>query len=231
MNFYIDRVIQDHAPYTRLGVLVVEGAKVGFGHASLDGMRLRVANKLRDEIRSSQSIKLVPQIAGLDQLLGKFDPNPRRPMSSVESLLLRVLEGGPLPVENDAVDAAQLLSMYYKLPVFIADRRDLRGDVGLVVGRGDRAFETIQGVEPIRTEGRLFCADDLGYFASPLAAGKRAAVTERSTDLLLMALFPENVGDSIVRDFIRRGGNWLESLCKGQVVEEGMVGEPEAASA
>ncbi|MEZ6195258.1 MAG: hypothetical protein R3F20_05985 [Planctomycetota bacterium] len=52
-------------------------------------------------------------------------------------------------------------------------------------------------------------------------------VTERTRELLVTAIFPENVGDSIVRDFIRRAGNWFESLCGGEVCAEGMVGEAE----
>ena len=144
-----------------------------------------------------------------------------------ESLISRVLDNRPIPVENDAVDVATLLSIFYKLPVFIADRRDLRGNVGLVVGRETRTFEVLQGHDPIRTQGRLFMTDDVGYFASCIVPGKRAACTERSNQLLLSALFPANVGDSIVRDFLRRGGNWLQSLCGGDIVHESMVGQSE----
>ena len=94
-------------------------------------------------------------------------------------------------------------------------------------GGATREFEVLQGHTPVDTQGRLFLTDEIGYFASPHTFGKRALVTERTHNVLLAALVPENVGDSIVRDFIRRGGNWLESLCGGQVSHEGMVGEAE----
>lgn len=229
MSFYIEQGILETAPRTRLAVVEVEGVKVGFGHASLDDMRLRVVNKIRDDIQTANALKNTPQIAGLDQLIGHFDANMRRNPTLAELLLRKILDGGTLPVENDAVDAAVLLSLFYKLPVMIRDRATLKGDIGLVVGRSNRPFEVMQGHDAIRTEGRLFLKDDVGYFASPIAQGKRGIVTERTHDILLMALFPENVGDSIVEDFIRRGGNWLESLCGGQVSQEGMVGHAETA--
>lgn len=226
LGFYIDKAILEVAPRTRLAVVVVDGAVVGFGHANLDEMRQKIANRIRDEMRSFEAVKMTPQIAGIDQLLGRFDPDFRRTPTRAEALIRKLIESGPMPVENDAVDAAVLLSLYYRLPVFIADRREIRDRVGLVVGKPGR-FETSHGAEPIRTEGRIFLSDELGYFASPLTVGKRALVTERTTSMLVTALIPENVGDSIVQDFIRRAGNWIEGLCGGRVIQEGMVGQPE----
>ena len=229
MSFYIEKLILERAPRTRLAIIEFEGLSIGFGHKSLDDMRLRVANRVREELRNSTILKQVPQVAGVEELMGHFDTDMRRTTTYVERLLRRILEGGPMPVENDALDAATLLNLYYKLPVFLKDKRVLRGDIGLVVGRQNRDFEVLQGQDGIRCDGRLFLTDELGYFASPLAEGKRGLVTERSTDLLLCALFPPNVGDSIVRDFLKRGANWMTSLCEGEVVREGMVGEAEAA--
>ena len=228
MSFYIEKRILEQAPRTRVAIVELDGVEIGFGHASLDDMRLRVANRVRDELRNSTVLKQVPQIAGTEQLLGMFDSDMRRTVTNAERLLRAILEGGPMPVENDAIDAATLLTLYYKLPVFLHDTRTLRGDIGLVVGRPNRAFEVMQGHDSIRSEGRLFLKDELGYFASPIACGKRGLVSERSTSLLLTALFPENVGDSIVRDFLKRGANWLQSLVGGEVLREGMVGQAEA---
>lgn len=228
MRFFIDKPILDHAPRTRLAVVRFEGAHVGYGHGSLDDMRLRVVNRIREEASSSQLLKGIPQIAGTEELLAKFDTDMRRTTTRCEALLRKLLEGGALPVENDAVDLATLLTLYYKLPVTLSDAREIRGDVGLVVGARTRPFEVVQGHDPIRTEGRLFLRDDVGYFASPIAQGKRALVTERTTALLACAIFPPNVGDSIVRDFLKRCANWYESLCQAEVVQDGMVGQAEA---
>lgn len=228
MRFFIDKPILEHAARTRLAVIRVENAEVGYGHANLDEMRLRVATRIREEISSSQLLKAVPQIAGMDELLAKFDGDMRRTTTRCEMLLRRIIEGGTLPVENDAVDLCTLLTLYYKLPVMLVNAAEIRGDVGLVVGNGTRTFEVMQGHDAIRTEGRLFLRDDIGHVASPIAQGKRALVTERSSSLLLAAIFPPNVGDSIVRDFLRRAGNWYESLCGGEIVQDGMVGQAEA---
>jgi DNA/RNA-binding domain of Phe-tRNA-synthetase-like protein len=231
MNFYIDKPILEVAPRTRLAVVRLEGIEVGFGHAKLDEMRLRVVTRMRDEISSPGALSNVPQVAGIDQLLGHFEgAELRRQRTLTESVMRRLLEGGPLPVENNAIDLALLLGVYYKLPVFVNDERAITGDVGLVVGKAGRDLETAQGGAPIRSQGRFFLADEVGYFESISARGKRALVTERCTNMLVTALFPENVGDSIVRDFIRRAGNWFESLCGGEVVAEGMVGTAENES-
>lgn len=231
MNFYIDKPILEVAPRTRLAVVRLEGIEVGFGHAKLDEMRLRVVTRMRDEIANPGALPHVPQIAGVDQLLGHFEGTEfRRQRTLTESVIRRLLEGGPLPVENDAIDLALLLGIYYKLPVFVNDERGVNGDIGLVVGKAGRDLEVAQGA-PVRSQGRLFLADELGYFESVSARGKRALVTGRCTEMLVTALFPENVGDSIVRDFIRRAGNWFESLCGGEVVAEGMVGTAENESA
>ncbi len=228
MSFYIEKKILEHAPRTRLAIVELDDVEIGFGHASLDDMRLRVANRVRDELKNATMLKQVPQIAGTEELLALFDSDMRRTVTRAERLLRTILEGGPMPVENDAIDAMTLLTLYYKLPVFLHDTRTLRGDIGLVVGRPNRPFEVMQGHDSIRTEGRLFLKDELGYFGSPIAAAKRGLVSERSTSLLLTALFPQNVGDSIVRDFLKRGANWLQSLVGGEVIRDGMVGEAEA---
>ena len=227
MRFYIENIIVEYAPRTRLAVVMLDDVQVGYGHSSLDDMRLRVARKIREEVQHSSAVKTTPQIAGLEQLMAKFDPNARRTPAVAETLVAKVLDERPMPVENDAVDVATLLAIYYKLPVFVNDRRDLRGNIGLVVGRPNRPFEVRQGDLPLDTGGRLFLTDDTGYFDSVIRIGKRAYVGERTRQILLTALFPENVGDSIIRDFVRRGGNWLQTLCGGEVVHEGMVGQSE----
>lgn len=231
MNFYIDPAIQEKAPRTRLAVVVLDDCQVGFGHTDLDDMRTRVGNKVRDDLPTMQDVKMCPQVAGLDQLMGHFDTASRQSSSTIEKMLRRMVEMGPMPVFNDAADAALLLSLYYKLPVFVTNRAVLRGNVGLAIGRPNRRFEVMQGDESLRTDGRLFLRDEVGYFASPLANGKRGLVGERSDSLLVTAILPENVGDSIVRDFLRRTGNWFESLCGARVAQEGMVGQAEVTDA
>lgn len=227
MNFYIDKAILERAPRTRLGVFELEGCRVGFGHASLDDMRVRVVNRVRDDVGTAGALSNVPQIAGVDRLITLCSGDPRRSRTQLESILKKVLEGGPMPVENDALDCALLLSMYYKLPIFLADTATLRGNVGLVVGKKGRELEPDRMDGLVRAEGKIVLGDELGYFDSLFTRGKRALVTERTTDMLVVMLFPENVGDSIVHDFLRRGRNWFTTLCKGEVAREGMVGEAE----
>ena len=231
MNFYIDPAIQEKAPRTRLAVITLDNCKVGYGHPDLDDMRTRVAHKVRDDLPTMQDVKMCPQIAGLDQLLGHFDKATRQSTTSIERMLRRMVEVGPMPVFNNAVDAGLLLSLYYKIPVFVTNRETLKGNVGLSVGRPNRQFEVMQGDEAIRTEGRLFLRDEVGYFASPQANGKRGLVGERTSSILVTAMLPENVGDSIVRDFLRRTANWFESLCSASVSQEGMVGQAETTDA
>ncbi len=231
MNFYIDPAIQEKAPRTRLAVVTLDNCTVGYGHPDLDDMRTRVANKVRDDLPTMQEIKMSPQVAGLDQLMGHFDKTSRQSPSTIERMLRRMVEMGPMPVFNDAIDAALLLSLYYKLPVSVTNREVIRGNVGLTIGRPNRRFEVMQGDEAIRTEGRLFLSDDVGYFASPQTNSKRGLVGERASSLLVTAILPENIGDSIVRDFLRRTANWYESLCGAVMTQEGMVGQGETTDA
>ena len=231
MNFYIDPTIQEKAPRTRLAVVALDNCAIGYGHPDLDDMRTRVANKVRDDLPTLQDVKMCPQIAGLDQLIGHFDKAARQSSSTIERMLRRMVEEGPMPVFNDAVDAGLLLSLYYKIPVFVTNREVLKGNIGLSIGRSNQHFEVMQGEEAIRTDKRLFLRDEMGIFASPQANGKRGLVGERNTSILVTAILPENVGDSIVRDFLRRTANWFESLCGATMTQEGMVGQGEATDA
>ncbi len=228
MSFYISKSILDVASRTRLGVVELAGCEVGYGHTSLDDMRLRVVSRVRREIRGAAALKSVPQIAGFDQLRSFFEGEIRRQSTRAERLLEGILQGEPMPVENDAEDTCTLLMLFYKLPVILVDPTALRGDIGLALGRPGSSLEIVESRESLSTDGKLVFADDLGEFTSPYAQGKRGLVTERSQNLLLIGVFPENVGDSIVKDFIRRSSNWMVSLCGGEVVQEGMVGEAEA---
>jgi DNA/RNA-binding domain of Phe-tRNA-synthetase-like protein len=100
-----------------------------------------------------------PRIVAWRSAFSDFGAKPSRYPSSAESLLARVLKGGPLPRLGALVDTYNAVSLRHVIPVGGEDLDRLRGDLRLVRAGGDEAFDGPDG--PPRP-GEVVWRDDLG---------------------------------------------------------------------
>jgi DNA/RNA-binding domain of Phe-tRNA-synthetase-like protein len=100
-----------------------------------------------------------PRIAAWRSAFSDFGAKPSRYPSSAESLLSRVLKGGPLPRINALVDTYNAVSLRYVIPVGGEDLDRLQGDLRLVRAGGDEAFD---GSDGSPRPGEVVWRDELG---------------------------------------------------------------------
>lgn len=163
------------------GVLAVDGVVVGDAPALAAGMSVR-ATELRRLYRNLPpgDIAALGEARRLYRAAG-VDPTRTRPSS--EALLRRVLREHPLPRVNAAVDAINLASLFFLLPIGLYDLDRVRGDVELRRGRAGEAYPGIRKGE-VHLEGRLGLFDAIGPFGSPTSDSTRTSVDETTRRLL-----------------------------------------------
>ncbi len=140
------------AGVVRCGVLAVDGVAVGDAPDLAAEMSVRAVELRR--LYRDLSPGDIPALGEARRLYRAAGVDPTRTRPSSEALLRRVLREQPLPRVNAAVDAINLASLFFLLPIGLYDLDRVRGDVELRRGRAGEAYPGIRKGE-IHLEGRL----------------------------------------------------------------------------
>jgi DNA/RNA-binding domain of Phe-tRNA-synthetase-like protein len=135
-----------------------------------------------------------------------------RPAS--EALLRRTLNRQGIPRINSAVDAANLISLRYLIPVGLYDRDKIEGDVLLRLGRAGESYQRI-GSGRLNLEGRIGLFDRKGGFGNPTGDSRRTSVSALTTSLLFVGFFPVGVDSEDIREMIETAGRELTRYTGG----------------
>jgi DNA/RNA-binding domain of Phe-tRNA-synthetase-like protein len=217
-------VILDPSVAGRLlaGVVVVEGVTIGPAPAIWQETTV-VAERLRGQ-HAGQIPSEIPGLAEARDLYKSFGMEPSRHRPSSEALLRRVLKGDDLYRISNAVDACNLASLSFLLPIGMYDLDRVRGDVVLRTGRAGEEYAGIRK-GPVHLAGRLGLFDDDGPFGSPTSDSERACVTDRSTRLLAVIMATASHG----RDRMGGHADLLVDLycrhCGGHLTFRDILGE------
>ena len=182
------------APLVRLGE--VSCAPVRVGPASPD-LKADIAGTVAELLRRYAG-RAPSEIEGLQparKLYRAFGIDPTSTRPSSEALLRRVLKGGAFPEVNAAVDAGNLCSISFLLPIGLYDRNKIRGAITLRRGRAGEGYAGIRK-EWVNVEGRPTLADDEGSFGNPTADSLRTSVDVGTTSLLLVVFAPGGIGEA-----------------------------------
>ena len=184
------RLVNELPDRARVGWFVATGATV---EARSDALVQEIAARL-SELQATY-----PEPAAAAEVLASarrlywdlgIDPSKRRPSS--EALLRRAIQGKGLYEVNTAVDAANLASLSYFLPVGLYDFDRVDGDVTLRLGRDGESYEGI-GKGEIHLGDRPLLADRLGAFGNPSSDSLRTSVREGTTTLLFVLYAPKEM--------------------------------------
>ena len=92
-----------------------------------------------------------------------FGVNPTKYRSAVEALLRRLTKKGDIPSINTLVDACNLVSIRYQLPVAAFDARQVTGLITVRISDGTESFTPLGVSEAGHPDaGEVIFADDLG---------------------------------------------------------------------
>jgi DNA/RNA-binding domain of Phe-tRNA-synthetase-like protein len=145
---------------------------------------------LGDELRAEWSGRQPSQIPGLGEardLYKSFGMDPSRHRPSSEALLRRVLKGRELYRISNVVDACNLASLRFLLPIGMYDLDLVEGDVTLRTGRPGEEYPGIRkGM--VHLAGRLGLFDGAGPFGSPTSDSARTATRDTTTSLLAVIM-------------------------------------------
>jgi DNA/RNA-binding domain of Phe-tRNA-synthetase-like protein len=183
MKFTIDPAFAALGIPLHLGVLdyhvKVEPSCAALGEAIADAVPLR-----RDELMgiAASSDPVISNVRTAFKLIGK-DPSRYRPSS--EALTRRIVAGKSLLSINNVVDAGNLTSLMTGIPIGCYDAAWIKGDLRLNIGTPGETYGGI-GLGAINLEGLAVLGDSDGPFGSPFSDSQRTAVTEKTTDLVLV---------------------------------------------
>ncbi len=206
------------APGTRLGILLMTGARVSAHEAALwaeiEALAARLAALYPDGRYGGD--ETLQKVRRLYHRLG-VDPTKWRP--SPEALVRRVTTGRPLYQVNTAVDVINWCSLETRLPYGLYDAARISGEVVFRLGRPDETYKGIRK-DILTAGGKPILADDLGPFGSPTADSERTMVRLETTELLVVVFGPAEVDEAEVIRAMRLARERLAQWCGARAAAE-----------
>jgi DNA/RNA-binding domain of Phe-tRNA-synthetase-like protein len=179
------RIAAEIAPRVSAGVLAVAGVVVDDGDGPARAAAV-LGGRLRDRW-SGVAPGEIPGLAEARNLYKTFGMEPTRHRPSSEALLRRTLQGKGLYRISNLVDACNLASLEFLLPIGLYDLARIAGDVELRLGREGERYQGIRK-GTVNLAGRLGFFDDRGPFGSPTSDSARTCTSEATTSVLAVVL-------------------------------------------
>ena len=167
------------------GVVVVEGVTVGPGD-KIGPERNQLSENYRSRWAGCKPSDIEP-LAEARRLYHAVGIQPTRHRPSSEALLRRVLKGQDLYAINNIVDACNLASLSFLLPIGLYDLSNVVGSVVLRLGHEGEEYPGIRK-GPVHLNGRLGLFDDEGPFGSPTSDSARTSVGDQTQNLLAVVM-------------------------------------------
>jgi len=143
MIFSVEDKLFSIFPELKIGVLVCEIENRRYGEDRFEA--------ILDEIRTNFPYKNPqghPHIKVWRDAFTKLGISASKHYSSIESLLRRVLKGGPFPRISPVVDLYNEISLKYLVPMGGHAIMPIEGDISLCFAEGDETFIPMDGGEP-----------------------------------------------------------------------------------
>lgn len=208
------------AGVVRCGVLAVDEVTVGDAPALAEEMTAR-AEQLRRLYRDLSPAD-IPVLGEARRLYRASGVDPTRTRPSSEALLRRAIKEQPLPRVNGAVDAINLASLCFLLPIGLYDTDRVRGDVELRRGRAGEAYPGIRKGE-IHLAGRLGLFDARGPFGSPTSDSARTSVAETTRRLLAIVFATADYPRASLAGDVELLAGLVVRHCGGRIVHSGFL--------
>ena len=162
LPFRYDPEIIQSFPRLAYAALLGQGLRNGPTPGGLRQAYLDEQRRVLEEIGNTP-LSEIESLAGWRAAFRLFGVDPTQYRSAAEALLRRLTKKGDIPCINAVVDACNLVSIRYALPVAAFDLRSLKGAVTVQFATGDELFTPLGGAAPERSEpGEVIFADEAG---------------------------------------------------------------------
>lgn len=186
--FQYDERIMEKFPNTVGGIIVGNGMQNGATPAALMAL-------YRDEQRAaikrigSKPLSEIESLAAWRGMFRRFGVNPTKYRSAPEALLRRLTKSGNIPSINTLVDAGNLISIRYGLPVAVFDMRTVRGGITVHPADGSERFQELGSDESVHPEpGEVVFSDATGMVVARRWCWRQSAESAArhdTTDILI----------------------------------------------
>ncbi len=157
--FRYDPAIVERYPGVVGGVIHVTGVVNPASPPQLGAAFAAEAERVRLRIGETPLSEL-PSLAAWRRVFRGFGVDPTQYRSAAEALLRRLTKQGDLPSICTLVDAANLVSIRYALPVAVFDLERIEGGLTVRFARGDEAWEDLGSSTTVHPEpGEVIFAD------------------------------------------------------------------------
>jgi DNA/RNA-binding domain of Phe-tRNA-synthetase-like protein len=204
------------------GLVVVDGVVSGSAPEIWEETGV-VAQRLR-ALHADRLPSEISELAEARNLYKSFGMEPSRHRPSSEALLRRVLKGDDLYHISNTVDACNLASLSFLLPIGMYDLDRIRGDVVLRTGAEGEEYAGIRK-GPVHLAGRPGLFDDEGPFGSPTSDSDRTSVTAAATRLLAVIMATAGHNRIAMSEHVDLLADLFCRHCGGQVAFHGILGE------
>jgi DNA/RNA-binding domain of Phe-tRNA-synthetase-like protein len=207
------QVAADLASRVRLGVLVLEGVRVGESDEALSSAVDAYCREVRTRYADAKSAE-VPGSADARALFKALGLDPTKTRPSNEALLRRVLKGEPLYRINTLVDALNLCSLRHQLPFGLYDLERVEPPVILRRGLAGEGYDGIRKAH-VNVEARPVLCDAQGPFGNPTSDSARTMVTLATRSALVTAYAPATYTTARLADVMAASEEVLTRYCGG----------------
>jgi DNA/RNA-binding domain of Phe-tRNA-synthetase-like protein len=198
----------------RLGCCIQKGIKVTRDRGESLNEAIEDTQKEMISLYGRFQPSEIPGLKPARRLFRSIGVDPTRMRPASEALLRRTLKGKGIPVINSAVDAANLISLRYLVPVGLYDFDKIQGDVLLRLGRDGESYQRI-GSGILNLNARMGLFDKEGGFGNPTGDSRRTSVTCDTKNLLFVAFFPRDQDPEDIHGMIEDAGQILSSFTGG----------------
>lgn len=137
--FSYDQALLDRFPATVGGLLHARGVANGPAPPAL-AAAYRASQERALEDLGGQSLGTVPSVAAWRRVFTAFGVEPTRYRNAAEALLRRLTKHGDIPSVSLLVDAGNLVSIRYRVPVAVLDLAGVSGPITVRFARGTEVF-------------------------------------------------------------------------------------------
>jgi len=146
-----------------------------------------IENRYRNRFKSpSEALNMLKPARSLYRAMG-IEPTQIRPSS--EALFRRIIKGKPLYQINSIVDAGNLASLSFLLPIGLYDWEKINGSILFRRGAEGESYEGI-GKERINVSGRITLSDQSGAFGNPSSDSLRTSISVGTSNVLMVIFAP-----------------------------------------
>jgi DNA/RNA-binding domain of Phe-tRNA-synthetase-like protein len=178
----------------RLGYVVLEDVRVRPPDLALHAEIEALGARMR-ELYSGREPSAIPELQLARRLYRALGMDPTRTRPASEALLRRLLKGEALYRINTVVDAGNLFSLEFLLPIglYAADR--IEGAVLADIAGEGEGYDGIRK-DWVHLGGRVALRDARGWFGNPSSDSLRTSIRDSTRSVLLTVFVPGDHPDA-----------------------------------